>query len=97
MTEPARIRNADSLAVGRLIRQYRQRMLTMPTYGPMSQPALAERISVNHTAVSRWECGNRRPTWENMCALSELFGLTPEEEQAFFWTAGFKRPQEDAA
>jgi transcriptional regulator with XRE-family HTH domain len=54
----------------------------------MSQEDLAERLGVSRQAVSKWEMGMSVPTLENLKALSEVLGISFEEE------AGKEKPNE---
>lgn len=46
--------------------------------GPLPQPELARRLGVSLRAVQKWEAGDTAPQWENLVALSELFGVTQD-------------------
>lgn len=40
-------------------------------------PEVDEACGVEEPAVDEWEAGTRYPTWEQLCALAELCGVTP--------------------
>lgn len=41
----------------------------------MSQLELADALDVSRQAISRWEGGKVQPSLENLCAISELYGV----------------------
>lgn len=45
----------------------------------MSQNALAKRMNVNHSTISRWESGEMGATVANAFDLSEIFNVTVAE------------------
>lgn len=49
----------------------------------LTQAALAERAGVSLNSVSRWEIGDRQPSWESVVALSKALGVE---------TSAFDRP-----
>ena len=42
----------------------------------ISQQALAAALSISPQSVSKWECGASVPDIENLCAISEIFGVS---------------------
>lgn len=42
----------------------------------MTQTELAEKLDVSRQAVSRWELGTAKPDFENLIAISDLFGIS---------------------
>lgn len=45
----------------------------------MTQYELADRLFVSRDLVSKWETGERRPSYENIIRLSEVLSCEPEE------------------
>ncbi len=45
----------------------------------LSQAKMASEIGVNQTTVSQWLLGNKKPSFDNIMALYEKFGVTPNE------------------
>lgn len=54
-----------------------------------SQYRLAARLGVDHSSISRWESGDRRPTRENVAAICDALDATPDERTALLESAGF--------
>ena len=44
----------------------------------LTQAQLAERLYVSRDLVSKWETGVRRPGWEHVRAMAEIFGVEPD-------------------
>lgn len=42
----------------------------------LTQLELAEAVNVSRQAVSKWESGGGMPSTENLCSLSELYGVS---------------------
>ena len=51
-----------------------------------SQEELAERLFVSRQSVSKWENGQNYPSIEIIIKLSDLFGLTIDDMQAYWAT-----------
>ena len=45
----------------------------------LSQQGLASILHVNQTTISQWLLGNKKPNYENILAIYEKFGVTPNE------------------
>ena len=43
----------------------------------MSQQKFANEIGVNQTTVSQWLLGRKKPSYDNIYAIYEKFGITP--------------------
>lgn len=52
------------------------RVKTLREQHGLTQEALAVRLNVNFTHISRVECGNRVPSIDIMIELAELFGVS---------------------
>lgn len=50
-------------------------IMELRTAQGMSQQALAERLSVSGNLVSKWENGTRRPDWNTVERIADLFGV----------------------
>ena len=59
----------DIATLGERLRLYRRRI-------GLTQAELADRIGVSFQAVSGWERGSALPDIENLCRLSEVFGVS---------------------
>ena len=44
----------------------------------LSQGELAERVKVSQKSISKYELGDRRPSYETLLAMSELFGVSTD-------------------
>lgn len=44
----------------------------------LSQEELANKIKVSQKSISKYECGDRRPSYEILLAMSSLFGVTTD-------------------
>ena len=60
------------ITLGEKIKKYRKIM-------KLSQAQLAERLFVSYQAISNWERGITPPDLENLCKLSDLFGVSVDE------------------
>jgi len=45
----------------------------------LSQQQLANILGVNQTTISQWILGNKKPSYDNVLAIYEKFGITPNE------------------
>lgn len=45
----------------------------------LSQQQLANILGVNQTTISQWILGNKKPSYDNIMAIYEKFGITPNE------------------
>ena len=45
----------------------------------MTQDELAAKLFVSRDLVSKWETGVRRPDWQTVEKLADVFGVTPDE------------------
>jgi len=45
----------------------------------LSQSQLADLLHYNHSAISSWELNYRRPSYEAVSAMAEIFGCTVDE------------------
>lgn len=45
----------------------------------LSQQQLANILGVNQTTISQWILGNKKPSYDNILAIYEKFGITPNE------------------
>ncbi len=59
----------DIKKLGQKIRFYRNRL-------GITQADLADKIHVSFQAISSWECGNTLPDIENLCSISDVFGVS---------------------
>ena len=80
--------------------QFHQRLFEVRKHSGMTQSDLAEKLNVSRQAVSRWEMGTAKPDFENLVAISELFGVSvdyllkgSEEERTS--SKSEQTPQED--
>ena len=56
--------------------QFHQRLYETRKQSGMTQSELAEKLDVSRQAVSRWEMGTAKPDFENLIAISKLFGVS---------------------
>ena len=42
----------------------------------LNQYEFAEKLGISPQAVSKWECGQSCPSIENLCMISEIFGIS---------------------
>ena len=56
--------------------QFHQRLYEVRKRSGMTQSELAEKLNVSRQAVSRWEMGTAKPDFENLIAISKLFGVS---------------------
>ncbi len=45
----------------------------------LSQEKMAKILHVNQTTISQWLLGKKKPSFDNIYALYEKFGITPNE------------------
>lgn len=45
----------------------------------LSQEKLAKILGVNQTTVGQWLLGKKKPNFDNILAIYEKFGITPNE------------------
>lgn len=62
----------DTSKLGERIRANRRRL-------GMTQGGLSSKLNVSFQSVSSWECGSTMPDIENLCRLSQVFGVTVDE------------------
>ena len=43
----------------------------------LSQQKLADRLGVNQTTISQWLLGRKKPSFDNIWAIYETFGIEP--------------------
>lgn len=55
--------------------QFHERLYEVRKRSGMTQADLAEKLDVSRQAVSRWELGTAKPDFENLIAISDLFGV----------------------
>ena len=55
--------------------QFHERLYEVRKRSGMTQSDLAEKLDVSRQAVSRWELGTAKPDFENLVAISDLFGV----------------------
>lgn len=67
---------------GRLLRRYRERI-------SLSGHRLAVLAGFDHSTISRFEAGTRRPTLDSVCALAETLELSQADKSALMVSAGF--------
>lgn len=60
------------MTIGQRIRQLR-------TESGMSQFTLADKLVVEQTYISKWECGRFKPRKKNIDKLCEIFGVSKAE------------------
>lgn len=58
--------------------QFHQRLYEVRKRSGMTQSDLAEKLNVSRQAVSRWEMGTAKPDFENLIAISKLFGVSTD-------------------
>ena len=56
--------------------EFHQRLYEVRKRSGMTQSDLAEKLDVSRQAISRWEMGTAKPDFENLVAISELFGVS---------------------
>lgn len=59
----------DIMTMAENIKEYRSRK-------GLNQYDFAERLGISPQAVSKWECGQACPSIENLCAISEILGVS---------------------
>ena len=42
----------------------------------LNQYEFAEKLGISPQAISKWECGQSCPSIENLCMISEIFGIS---------------------
>ena len=50
----------------------------------ISQYELARRLGVDHSSISMYESGRRRPNYERLAVLAEIFDLSMAEAHSMF-------------
>lgn len=45
----------------------------------LSQEQLAKKLKVNQTTVSQWLLGKKKPSYDNIVTLCNMFGVSPNE------------------
>jgi transcriptional regulator with XRE-family HTH domain len=85
--------------------QFHERLYEVRKRSGMTQNDLADRLNVSRQAVSRWEMGTAKPDFENLIAISDLFGISidyllkgrEEEPQSVFRSeAGVDNPEAES-
>lgn len=56
--------------------EFHERLYEVRKNAGMTQSDLAERLNVSRQAVSRWEMGTAKPEFENLIAISNIFGVS---------------------
>lgn len=56
--------------------EFHERLLEVRKKAGMTQSDLAEKLDVSRQAVSRWEMGTAKPEFENLIAISNIFGVS---------------------
>lgn len=56
--------------------EFHERLLEVRKKAGMTQSDLAEKLDVSRQAVSRWEMGTAKPEFENLIAISKIFGVS---------------------
>ena len=56
--------------------EFHERLYEVRKNAGMTQSDLAERLNVSRQAVSRWEIGTAKPEFENLIAISNIFGVS---------------------
>ena len=56
--------------------EFHDRLLEVRKKAGMTQSDLAEKLDVSRQAVSRWEMGTAKPEFENLIAVSNIFGVS---------------------
>ncbi len=45
----------------------------------LSQAKIAEKLGVNQTTISQWLLNKKKPGYDNIMAIYNVFGVTPNE------------------
>lgn len=56
--------------------EFHERLYEVRKSAGMTQSDLAEKLDVSRQAVSRWEMGTAKPEFENLIAISNIFGVS---------------------
>ena len=56
--------------------EFHERLYDVRKKAGMTQSDLAEKLDVSRQAVSRWEMGTAKPEFENLIAISDIFGVS---------------------
>lgn len=56
--------------------EFHERLYEVRKRAGMTQSDLAEKLDVSRQAVSRWEMGTAKPEFENLIAISNIFGVS---------------------
>ena len=56
--------------------EFHDRLYEIRKKAGMTQSDLAEKLDVSRQAVSRWEMGTAKPEFENLIAISNIFGVS---------------------
>ena len=56
--------------------EFHERLYKVRKNAGMTQNDLAEKLDVSRQAVSRWEMGTAKPEFENLIAISDIFGVS---------------------
>lgn len=59
--------------------EYSEIIRDLLTSKKLSQQQLANILGVNQTTISQWILGNKKPSYDNILAIYEKFGITPNE------------------
>ena len=55
----------------------------------LSMNQLAARSGIDHSVISRWECGERNPKRSTLCAIADVLDITGVNRMLLFASAGF--------
>lgn len=56
--------------------EFHERLYEIRKKACLTQSDLAEKLDVSRQAVSRWEMGTAKPEFENLIAISNIFGVS---------------------
>ena len=56
--------------------EFHERLYDVRKKAGMTQSDFAEKLDVSRQAVSRWEMGTAKPEFENLIAISDIFGVS---------------------
>ena len=63
--------------------EFQETLYTLRKRQGLSQEELANIVGVSRQAVQKWEAGTARPDLDNLMAIAQFFGVTPDELVGF--------------
>ena len=71
--------NVEPIPEGRVSKQFHEILKNYRKQAMLTQSELAQKLSVNHRSIVRWEAGETRPRGSQVRGIAELFNVSVKE------------------